>query len=117
MDYSAFLESVARRIGCEPTLPAACVVAFNLNVAMALFLAVQLARQATRTDFAQLAVLLWLASVAFMLDYQNGLVMKWLLYPNWSVWYRQRGPGAEPALVSSVLGRAGLRTSMAMTRF
>lgn len=117
VDYSAFLESVARRIGCEPTLPTACVVAFNLNVAMTLFLAVHLVGQSIRIDFVQLAVLLWLVSVAFMLVYQDGLVMKWLFYPNWSVWYRQRGSGAEPVLVSSVLDRAGLRKSMVMTRF
>lgn len=66
VDYPAFMDSVARLIGCLPEPPP--------------------------------------------LSAPERLLQYWL-YPNWPLWYRQRGPGARPELVDSVLAAFPLRTS------
>ena len=39
VDWNAFLESVARRVGCESRLPASCVLAFNAHMLAVVMLA------------------------------------------------------------------------------
>lgn len=118
VDYNAFMESVARRVGCEPRLPTACVAVFTLHVATALWLAVHflLLLRPLGPGVAPLAVSVWWATLGFMLLYQDGLLIKWWFYPHWSVWYRQRGPSNNPALLSGVLGRVRLWQATAITR-
>lgn len=116
VDYNAFLESVAQRIGCEPKLPIVCLVVFNLHAAITIFLTVHMLGQPFGSACTKLAVLLWLASTAFMIMYKGGLLIKWLIYPHWSVWYRQRGPGSKPELLLSMLGRVVLWKAKAWTQ-
>lgn len=108
VDYNAFLESVARHVGCEPRLPALCILVFNLHMLAVCLLLLQ----CFPWDLSPLSLwfpsLLWAVTLAsfFLLD--NGLLLKWWFYPNWAVWYRQRGSGAVPDLPSSVLRRVNL---------
>lgn len=116
VDYNAFLESVARRVGCEPRLPASCVVVFNLHI-LAVFLMVLGCFWPSLNPLSFAAtVLLWTGTAAGSLVVQDGMLFKWWVYPNWSVWYRQRGPRAEPKLLSDVLQRVNLWTSTSVTR-
>jgi dimethylaniline monooxygenase (N-oxide forming) len=66
VDYPAFMDSVARLVGCLPESPSL----FRLQ----------------------------------------RLVQYWM-YPNWPVWYRKDGPGAQPRLVGEVLDKFPLGTS------
>ena len=38
----------------------------------------------------------------FLVD--DGRIIKWWLFPQWPVYYRQRGPGADLAKLREVLG-------------
>ncbi|MEZ4451259.1 MAG: hypothetical protein R3B09_17400 [Nannocystaceae bacterium] len=66
VDYPAFMDSIARMIGCLPVAPP--------------------------------------------ITAPERRIQYWV-YPNWPIWYRQRGPGACPARVESVLAAFPLRTS------
>lgn len=113
VDYNAFLESVARRIGCEPRLPPICIGLVNVHLLAVLALVlgwclpanVNVAILGLNVDLRWLGALLWAVSVIGFLTFQRGLLFKWWFYPYWSVWYRQRGPGARPALVDAMLRR------------
>ncbi|KAM0813176.1 putative FAD/NAD(P)-binding domain-containing protein [Seiridium cardinale] len=59
---------------------------------------------------------LWLATVVGFLAYDDGLLIEWWFYPNWSVWCRQRGPGASPGHLHETLSRVKLWRSTAITR-
>jgi dimethylaniline monooxygenase (N-oxide forming) len=110
VDYNAIMESVARRIGCEPRLPVACVVLVQLNLLATAAMAGQcIWGQEIGRLLPMVAV--WLASVAGFFLYDDGLLIKWWFYPQWSVWYRQRGPGARPEYISHVLDRVRLLRS------
>lgn len=127
VDYAAFLENVARRVGCEPYLPAMCVLLFNLHMASVAWMAWTglmqwQARGAAQVTMASLAAdfqypaLLWVVTVVGFLFYDDGLLIKWWLYPQWPVWYRQRGPHANPALLKAAMKRVPLWKSTAITR-
>ncbi|MCA9635180.1 MAG: NAD(P)-binding domain-containing protein [Myxococcales bacterium] len=66
VDYPAFMDSVARLIGCLPKAPPRSALERRIQF--------------------------W-------------------VYPNWPIWYRQRGPGARPELVEATLAAFPLRTS------
>ena len=66
VDYPAFMDSVARLIGCLPKAP--------------------------RRSALERRIQYW-------------------VYPNWPIWYRQRGPGARPGLVEATLAAFPLRTT------
>jgi dimethylaniline monooxygenase (N-oxide forming) len=107
VDYNAFMESVARRIGCEPRLPSRCMLAFNLHM---LALAVVLfAWISSALRVSSWAVLLWIVTAIFFFQIENGLLIKWWIFPQWSVWYRQRGPGAQPQLLWETMQKVRLR--------
>jgi dimethylaniline monooxygenase (N-oxide forming) len=116
VDYNAFLESVARRVGCEPRLPAFCILIFNIHMLAVLLLLLQCfgLRSAALGDW--LPLQLWAATVAGFFLFDNGLLLKWWFYPSWAMWYRQRGPGAIPTLPSSVLHRVNLWKATDITR-
>lgn len=113
VDYNSFLESVARRVGCEPRLPVWCVALFNLHMLSAWLLMLGLFE--LNPVGQALAGAIWVATLAGFLLIDDGLLIKWWFYPNWAVWYRQRGPGARPALLRGVLGRVKLWRSTAIT--
>ncbi|KIY01693.1 uncharacterized protein Z520_01831 [Fonsecaea multimorphosa CBS 102226] len=117
VDYNAFLESVARRIGCEPRLPVLCVLLCNLHMLTVLLLALQLCCSQTRLWWwsPRATLLMWGVSMAGFFVLHDGLLIKWWFYPHWAVWYRQRGPGSDPALLDGVLGRVILWRSTAIT--
>jgi hypothetical protein len=48
---------------------------------------------------------LWIVIVAGFFLYDDALLIKWWFYPQWPVYYRQRGLGAVPGLLKSVLER------------
>jgi len=116
VDYNAFLESVARRVGCEPRLPAFCVLLFNLHLLAVLLLLLNCFYASLNPFGLRFSALLWAVTVAGFVLFDNGLMIKWWFYPNWAVWYRQRGPGAIPSLLGGVLRRVNLWTSMAITK-
>ncbi|KIW21640.1 hypothetical protein PV08_02220 [Exophiala spinifera] len=116
VDYNAFLESVARRIGCEPKLPWIVLILFNIHMASIVLCTVSIC--AFENSFLSIphSVLLWaLSAVGFFL-FDNGVLLKWWFYPHWAVWYRQQGPGASPQLVKQMLARVNLWNSTAITR-
>ena len=115
VDYNAFLESVARRVGCEPILPAFCVLLFNLHLLAVLMLLLDYFNLNPNTLGPWFSTLLWAVTMAGFFLFDNGLLIKWWFYPNWAVWYRQRGPGAVPALPGTVMRRVNLWTATAIT--
>lgn len=114
VDYNAFLESVARRVGCEPRLPAICILAFNLHMLSVLGSSssffITLAPTAMHHWF-----LLWVFTMAFFFLYQDALMIKWWFFPHWSAWYRQRGPGADAEKTQLLLKRVPFLKSTAVT--
>ena len=63
-----------------------------------------------------ITILLWTVTTAGFFLFDNGLLLKWWFYPNWAVWYRQRGPGATPTLLDNTLHRVNLWKSTSITR-
>lgn len=114
VDYNAFMESVARRVGCEPRLPPSCVVAFNLHILAVTSLVLPWFYSAD-TRFYPWGFFLWLGTLISFFVLEDGLLIKWWFYPHWSVWYRQRGPGADPALLLAVLDRVNIWRATAIT--
>lgn len=115
VDYNAFMESVARRIGCEPRLPNLCVVTFNLHALAVVSLALHWFNM-MEPRLGRLALALWVSTLAGFLILEDGLLFKWWFYPHWSVWYRQRGPDADPTLLKTVLSRVNIWRATAITR-
>lgn len=114
VDYNAIMESVARRIGCEPRLPLVCIVMVQLNLLAMLTMAGQLTGWRASQQSTPAAAL-WVMTVAGFLLYDDGLLIKWWFYPQWSAWYRQRGPAAEPTHISRMLSRVKLWRSTKIT--
>ncbi|KIW34271.1 uncharacterized protein PV07_01061 [Cladophialophora immunda] len=115
VDYNAFLESAARRIGCEPRLPLLCILLFNFHMLTVLLLALQLCHPTLLWWGIRSTLLMWAVSMAGFFVLYDGLLIKWWFYPHWAVWYRQRGPNADPALLDGVLNRVNLWKSTAIT--
>jgi dimethylaniline monooxygenase (N-oxide forming) len=116
VDWNAFLESVARRVGCEPRLPALCVLAFNAHLLSVVALALlAFAPNLCPVSWKQTAFL-WIGSLLSFFVLYDGLMIKWWFYPNWPVWYRNRGPDANPALVSETLQRTNIWRDTRITR-
>ncbi|KIV82205.1 hypothetical protein PV11_04332 [Exophiala sideris] len=120
VDYNAFLESVARRIGCEPSLPLACIVLFNIHMLSVVLLVLQSFKFSSGLvlwDFRyNLLLLVWAGSTVGFFLLHGGLLLKWWFYPHWATWYRQRGPGANPELLKIMMRRVDLWKSTAITR-
>ncbi|KAI0862320.1 hypothetical protein F4860DRAFT_472959 [Xylaria cubensis] len=115
VDYNAYIESLARRMGCEPKLPRVCITLFNVHILSVLLLI--LGTWAMNTITALPAAILWATTLIGFFILEDGLLIKWWFYPNWSVWYRMNGPGAKPKLVSDVLNRVPLSRGMAVTPY
>ncbi|CAI6342050.1 unnamed protein product [Periconia digitata] len=116
VDWNAFLESVARRVGCEAQLPTLCVVAFNLHLLAVAALSL-LAFAPTLSPLSlRSAALLWISTFLSFFMWEDGLMIKWWFYPHWPIWYRQRGPGANPKLVSEILQRNNIWKDTKITR-
>jgi dimethylaniline monooxygenase (N-oxide forming) len=117
VDYNAFIESIARRVGCEPMLPTSCILLFNLHMVAVILLALQFVIDLSYHPALglRLPLLLYVATAAGFVLHDDGLLIKWWFYPNWAVWYRQRGPASNPALLRGVLGRVKLWRSTAIT--
>lgn len=108
VDWNAFLESIARRVGCEPRLPVLCVLAFNVHLLGVIALALlAIAPELCPVSLKQ-AASLWIGSLLSFFVLYDGLMIKWWFYPHWPIWYRNRGQDADPALVSEVLGRRNI---------
>lgn len=114
VDYNAFMESVARRVGCEPRLPTSCVVTFNLHILAVTSLVLPWFHLAD-TRFYPWGFFLWLGTLISFFVLEDGLLIKWWFYPHWSVWYRQRGPAADPTLLLAVLDRVNIWKATAIT--
>lgn len=112
VDYNAFLESVARRISCEPRLPVFSILMFNVHMLAILLLLLRISFFSAQW----VGAVLWSVTMASFFLYDNGLLIKWWYYPNWPVWYRQRGPGAVPSLLNDTLHRVDLWKATAITR-
>lgn len=115
VDYNAFMESVARRVGCEPRLPTSCVIAFNLHVLAVMSLVLPRFYLVDHRIYPW-ALFLWLATLMSFFVFEDGLLIKWWFYPHWSVWYRQRGAGADPTFLLAVLNRVNIWRATAITR-
>ncbi|KAI9025390.1 flavin-binding monooxygenase-like-domain-containing protein [Hyaloraphidium curvatum] len=101
VDYVAFADAVARDVGCSPRLPSPILWAGRLSAALfAAGIVVRLRRRPSRALF-----LASLAAFAAQLVMYRGLLVKYLCYPLWPAWYRQRGPGADPAAFRAVMER------------
>lgn len=115
VDYNAFMESVARRVGCEPRLPVSCVIAFNVHI-LAAFSATLRWFSLTNPRYYPFDLLLWLGTSMSFLLLEDGLLVKWWFYPQWSVWYRQRGPGADSHHLRATLNLVNIWKATAITR-
>ncbi|KAJ9610685.1 hypothetical protein H2200_005462 [Cladophialophora chaetospira] len=115
VDYNAFLESVARRIDCEPRLPLSCIALFNFHMATVLVLALQLCCSLLPSWTVWYTGILWQLSTAGFVVLHEGLLIKWWFYPHWAVWYRQRGPNADLSLLDETVKRVDLWRSTAIT--
>ncbi|KAH8698163.1 hypothetical protein GQ44DRAFT_787206 [Phaeosphaeriaceae sp. PMI808] len=98
VDWNAFLESIARRVGCESRLPAPCVVAFNIHIFAVIALILRAFVPETSPIGFTSAGLLWVGTLLSFFVLYDGLMIKWWFYPHWPIWYRQRGPDANPKL-------------------
>ena len=118
VDYNSFLESIARRIGCEPRLPLSCILSYNVHILAVVLLVFRhrLSRQLSAPARTRLPLILLVASTMSFLSLHRGLLIKWWFYPHWAVWYRQRGPGAVPGLLDKVLDRVDVWKRTAITR-
>lgn len=116
VDYNAFLESVARRVGCEPRLPIVCILLFNLHMLAVLLLLLEWFGMNMNPLGLWPASLLWAGTMAGFILFNNGLLIKWWFYPQWPMWYRQRGPGAVTTLPGIILRRVNLWKSTTITR-
>ena len=115
VDYNAFLERVARYVGCEPRLPASCIVVFNLHILAVLLIVLGCFSRSLNPLGFRSAMLLWASTAACFLLIDNGLLIKWWFYPNWATWYRQRGPDANPKHIDDIMRRVNLWTSTSIT--
>jgi dimethylaniline monooxygenase (N-oxide forming) len=115
VDYNSFLESVARRVGCEPRLPMACVWLFNFHMLTVLLLTLRACCSTWLPLSLGYTLLLWAASAAGFFILDGGLLIKWWFFPHWAVWYRQRGPHANPALLNKTLSRVNLCKTTTVT--
>ena len=93
VDYNAFMESVARRIDCEPRLLLNCLLIFNLHILTLTMGLYGWMSPSLRTSL--WAMFLWIVTILLFFVVEDGQLIKWWLFPRWSVWYRQRGPGAN----------------------
>jgi dimethylaniline monooxygenase (N-oxide forming) len=116
VDYNAFLESVARRVGCEPRLPLFCILLFNIHMLAVLLMLLECCHLRPIAFGDWFPLQLWVATLAGFFLFDNGLLLKWWFYPHWAIWYRQRGPGAIPTLPSTVMHRVNLRKATDITR-
>ncbi|PVH94896.1 FAD/NAD(P)-binding domain-containing protein [Periconia macrospinosa] len=116
VDWNAFLESVARRVGCEARLPAVCVAVFNVHLlAVAALALLAFAPNLCPIGF-KTAALLWGGTLISFFVLYDGLMIKWWFYPHWPIWYRQRGPDANPTLVSEIFSRSNIWRDTKITR-
>jgi dimethylaniline monooxygenase (N-oxide forming) len=115
VDYNAFLEGVARRVGCEPKLPTSCTLLFNFHMLAVFLLLLECFRLDLNPLGVWLTLLLWVVTAVGFFLVDNGLLLKWWFYPNWAIWYRQRGPGAVCTLPGTVLQRVNLWEATSIT--
>jgi dimethylaniline monooxygenase (N-oxide forming) len=116
VDYSAYIESVARRVGCEPRMPLWSVLLVNLHLLAVALMAVGVIRSDLNPLGFQGALSLWLGTIVAGLAIDDALLAKWWFYPGWNVWYRQRGPGAKPEVLRNTLARVPFWQSTAVTK-
>lgn len=116
VDWNAFLESVARRVGCESRLPLSCVMAFNAHMLAVVMLGLQMVSPKYNLLGTRNALLLWTSTLASFFLLHDGLMLKWWFFPHWAVWYRQRGPASDPALFDTAMQRVNIWKGTAITR-
>jgi hypothetical protein len=109
------MEVVARRVGCEPSLPVSYAVAYNVHMLVSISLALHWFNVAGSWSYLW-DFLLWLGTLISFLLLRDGLFFKWWFYPHWTVWYRQRGPGADPSNLQAVLTRVDKWRATAIIR-
>ena len=115
VDYNSFLESVARRVACEPRLPTFCILLFNVHMLAVFLLLLEYFYPHLHLLGLRFSLLLWAVTVIGFFLFDNGLLLKWWFYPHWAVWYRQRGPGAVPTLSTNVMRRVNLWKATSIT--
>ncbi|KAJ4299474.1 hypothetical protein N0V90_004719 [Kalmusia sp. IMI 367209] len=108
VDWNAFLESVARRIGCESRLPTTCVLAFNAHLVAVALMILHSFYPDWNIIGLRFSALLWISTFVSFFVLYDGLMIKWWFFPHWPIWYRQRGLGADPRLVNTVLSRVNI---------
>ncbi|KAH8897900.1 FAD/NAD(P)-binding domain-containing protein [Thozetella sp. PMI_491] len=115
VDYAAYLENVARRAGCEPRLPASSILLYNLHMVAFVAMIASLFGMEDSTGYMKYALPVWIGTLLAFTVVDDGLLIQWWLYPQWPVWYRQRGHGANPAHLRGILKRVPLWRSTAVT--
>jgi dimethylaniline monooxygenase (N-oxide forming) len=81
VDYNAFLESVARRIGCEPRLPIWATALVNLHLLATAFLLVHAVQPDWNVLGFPLALAVWISTIGLGVIADDGMLAKWLFYP------------------------------------
>lgn len=46
---------------------------------------------------------IWAGTLALFFVLHDGILIQWSFFAHWPVWYRQRGPGADPSLINTLL--------------
>jgi dimethylaniline monooxygenase (N-oxide forming) len=91
------------------------VLAFNVHI-MAVISVTLRCFNFTGSRFYPLDLWLWLGTLISFALLEDGILFKWWFYPHWSVWYRQRGPGADSGHLCAVLSRVNIWRATAVTR-
>ena len=107
VDWNAFLESIARRIGCESRLPASCILAFNMHMIAVAMLILHVFEPGWTVDV-RTSGILWLVTFVSFFTLHDGIMIRWWFFPHWPVWYRQRGPGADPEVFRAMSARTSI---------
>lgn len=103
VDYNSFIESVARKVGCEPRLPWSIMLLFNIHLFSMLLLGIQLF-VGNKTSIRGAAICA-IGSLLLLFIPNKSLITKWWVFPHFPAWYRQRGPGAKPEECYALLDR------------
>lgn len=94
VDYTNFMDAIAKEIGCEPQAPAL----FRLFNFLGFISLIPLL-----ITWSYIWLILFLVFSFLQIGLYGAYSFKYLFFPVWPCWYRQRGPGARHDILNSVL--------------